>query len=161
MLFTEYYLLLSEYTQQIRLNTAWRGIRVGVSLALMFMSNCGLETSVIAEGIFIVQFVMVLCFIVNTELFQNTNKYYLINNWYCRSDPLYGPNRGVQFLCKHKDLKTGSTSGVLHFNVTTSRCGINIVIIRTTLKTGLFLYSFCVSDTLWWLIWTADTRSSV
>jgi len=80
-LFTEYYLLLSEYTQQIRLNTAWRGIRVGVSLALMFMSNCGLESSVIAEGSFIVQFVMVLCFIVNTELFENTNKSYLITKW--------------------------------------------------------------------------------
>jgi hypothetical protein len=38
------------------------------------MSNCGLETSVIAEARFIVQFVMVLCFIINTELFQNTNK---------------------------------------------------------------------------------------
>ena len=163
MLFTEYYLLLSEYTQQIRLNTAWRGIRGGVSLAVMCMSNCGLETSVIAEGRFIVQFVMVLCFIVNTKLFHNTNKCYLINNWYCRRDSLYGPDRGVQFICKHKGLRTGSTTGVLHFNVTTSRCGINIVIIRTILKTGL---SFCIlfvypTPTWWWLIWTAETRSSV
>jgi hypothetical protein len=107
----------------------------------MFMSNCDLETSVIEEGRFIIQFVMVLCFIVNTELFQNTNKCYLINNWYCRSDSLYGPDRGVQSICKHKGLRTGSTTGVLHFNVATSRCGIYIVIIRTILKTGLY---FCI-----------------
>ena len=40
-----------------------------MSLAVMFMYNCGLENSVIEEAIFIVQFVMVLCFIVNTEFF--------------------------------------------------------------------------------------------
>ena len=151
MLFTEYYLLLSEYTQQIRLKTAWRGIRVGVSLELIFMSNCGLEISVIAEARFIVQFVMVLCFIVNTELFQNTNKCYLINNWYCRRDSLYGPDRWVQFICKHKSLRTGSTTGGLHFNVTKRRCGINIVIIRTTLKTGCsFCILFVYPTPTWW-----------
>jgi len=163
MLVTEYYLLLSECTQQIRLNTAWRGIRGGVSLALMFMSNCGLENSVIAEGRFIVQFVMVLCFIVNTKLFHNTNKCYLINNWYCRRDSLYGSDRGVQFICKHKGLRTGSTTGVLHFNVTTSRCGIYIVIIRTILKTRL---SFCILfvypiPTWWWLIWRVEILGNV
>jgi len=107
----------------------------------MCLSNCGLETSVITEGTVIVQFLMVLCFIVNTELFQNTNTCYLINNWYCRLDSLYGPDRRVQFICKHKGLRTGSTTAVLHFNVTTSRCGIYIVIIRTTLKTRL---AFCI-----------------
>jgi len=40
-----------------------------VSLAVMFMSNCGLGRSVIAEGRFIVQVTMVVCFLVNTELF--------------------------------------------------------------------------------------------